>query len=87
MLIEIGLRQIWKLVKLPREQNESSRPREISRGESKIVSQINPWPDNESKNYFPINSFALSLALRQRLGATGGWPIAEFSQIKQHDAN
>ena len=27
------------------------------------------------KNYFYINSFALSLALRQRLGANRKWPI------------
>ena len=28
------------------------------------------------KNHFHINGFALSLALKQRLGATRKWPVA-----------
>ena len=30
------------------------------------------------KNYFHINSLALSLASKQRLGATWRWPIVSF---------
>ena len=33
------------------------------------------------KNYFHVNSFALSLALRQRLGANQKWPI-QLTRIK-----
>ena len=34
------------------------------------------------KNHFQINSFALSIALEQRLGATRKWPI-QIDTIKQ----
>ena len=32
-----------------------------------------------TKNHFHINGFALSLALNQRLEATGKWPIEHFT--------
>ena len=32
------------------------------------------------RNHFRINGFALSLALKQRLGATWKWPIAELEE-------
>ena len=33
---------------------------------------------HENETHFRINGFALSLALKQRLGATWRWPIVSF---------
>ena len=35
---------------------------------------------HENETHFRINGFALSLALKQRLGATWKWPIAELEE-------
>ena len=35
------------------------------------------------KSYFHINGFALSLALKQRLGTTQKWPNTELARAKR----
>ena len=40
---------------------------------------------HENKDCFHINGFALSLELKQRLGATRKWPIELLNRVFSHD--